>query len=118
MRQDPIMYIDPFYFKETCLAAYQYGIMPLEGPNQWPIITKNPIFPPLFVKPPGRPKMNRNKGPEEENKNPHKLPNKGTKMKCQKCFNFGHNKRTCKSAQTVGTLRPNMPPQKVIANYN
>ena len=111
------MYIDQFYFKEICLVAYQNALVPIAGPNQWPVIAESPIFPHIFMKPPGRPKLNRKKEPEEEKTNTHKLPKTGTKMKCQLCFQYRHNKRTCQKKNTEGTSQANTELPKVITNF-
>ncbi|GER54761.1 mutator-like transposase [Striga asiatica] len=46
---------------------------------------------------PGRPKLERKKALEEETKCVSKLKRFGLQMRCQKCLQIGHNKRSCKN---------------------
>ncbi|XP_020230608.1 uncharacterized protein LOC109811316 isoform X2 [Cajanus cajan] len=88
-------YVCIHYRKTTFLATYSHISMPSNGPNLWPIVHCEPIKPPLMRRAPGRPKKQRKRSIDEP-QNPHKLPRQHTTIKCKKCENFGHNKRTCK----------------------
>ena len=56
-----------------------------------------PICPPQYGRPAGRPRIKRiqQKG---ESSNPYKLTRKYGKMKCSRCQQIGHNSRGCKNS--------------------
>ena len=54
-----------------------------------------PMKPPHLRRPPGRPKKNSVREPDEP-KPGTKLGRIGTDKKCKKCGKLGHNKRSCK----------------------
>ncbi|KAF9613012.1 hypothetical protein IFM89_004866 [Coptis chinensis] len=66
-------------------------IKPMPDHKDWPKPDPNKyVFPPLYVRGIGRPKMNRKRDADESLK-----PNK-KKRKCSKCKVEGHNAKTCK----------------------
>ncbi|KAF9613013.1 hypothetical protein IFM89_004867 [Coptis chinensis] len=72
------------------LQAYMGHIKPMPDHKDWPKPDPNKyVFPPLYVRGIGRPKMNRRDADESLK------PNK-KKRKCSKCKVEGHNAKTCK----------------------
>jgi len=68
--------------------------------SQWNMsrlgLSPNPKpLPPRVKKMPGRPKKNRRKDPSEPVKSGTKSSKVGTKIRCRRCGNYGHNLRTC-----------------------
>jgi len=70
-------------------------IAPFLGQHDWETIMYTNILPPIFRKPPGRPKKVRKKQ-HGEPMNSTKLSKKGYIMTCSKCLKEGHNVRSCK----------------------
>ena len=70
-------------------------ILSINGITMWAKIGLPPVKPPHLRRPPGRPKKNRVREPDEP-KAGTKLGKTGTAKKCKKCGKLGHNKRSCK----------------------
>lgn len=101
-RLDVVGFLDPFYYKKTCVEAYRLHLEPIPGENEWPKENECPIMPPLVSKMPGRPKKKRKRAADElQKKNPNKLTKHGVKMTCSKCGSLGHNKRGCTSLMVI-----------------
>ncbi|XP_057808056.1 uncharacterized protein LOC131022563 [Salvia miltiorrhiza] len=101
-REDPVAYIDPFYYKSNALECYKFGLHPLPGYKAWPVVEGHPILPPQYSRPTGRPKKCRRRGlDDEQNKSNTKLSMRGLQMSCKNCGGFDHNKRTCKAPPKV-----------------
>ena len=88
--------VDIAYTKETFLSCYQWMVSPLPGHEQWPKTSYDPIKPPKFTKKVGKRKKVR-KREAGEHINAFRVSKKGTVMKCENCFQWGHNQRTCKA---------------------
>ncbi|KAK8628204.1 hypothetical protein V6N13_063914 [Hibiscus sabdariffa] len=88
----PESYVHACYKTTTHQQIYQHFIQPVRGPKQWlHDITCESVIEPKLRRPPGRPKKQRVKEPDEaQNKS-------------------GHNQRTCK--RVVGANRPIRPPR-------
>ena len=88
---------------EECLAQcysvvvynkiYDHCMMPMNGVDLWPEDIRRPK-PPTYVKMPGRPRKERRRE-HGEAKKATKVSKIGTKIKCSKCHQEGHNSRTC-----------------------
>ena len=88
--------VDIAYTKETFLSCYQWMVSPLPGHEQWPKTSYDPIKPPKFTKKVGKRKKVR-KREAGEPINAFRVSKKGTVMKCENCFKWDHNQRTCKA---------------------
>ncbi|KAL5716858.1 hypothetical protein ACHQM5_009972 [Ranunculus cassubicifolius] len=65
---DPEEYVHWWYHIETYKKSYAYFMPPFNGENLWPQYIGEAIAPPLQRRMPGRPKKNRIRGINEENK--------------------------------------------------
>lgn len=54
IRDDVARYVDEFYYRSNCIAAYKHAMTPILGQTDWPQVLEAPIFPPKYVKLPGR----------------------------------------------------------------
>src|ERR1044072_1532220 len=81
--------------KSTFLQTYSYLIQPNNGPKLWPEDPSPPSNPPFGRRAPRRPKKARRKTNDEPS-NPTKLRKHNSTVKCKRCSEQGHNKRTCK----------------------
>lgn len=105
MRKEASDFCHGAYSVAKYREAYKYGLPPLNGERMWPTAEGFPIIPPAVKKMPGRPKKKRKRNPlEEDPKNPSRLRKTGVRMTCQKCYQIGHNRRSCKNEATA---RPN-----------
>ncbi|XP_062011844.1 uncharacterized protein LOC133728443 [Rosa rugosa] len=93
----PDEFVAEWYTQQKYLEAYEVVLNPIAGVAEWERIER-PVAPPLYRRQPGRPKTKRTKEPGEE------PPLAGTEVlpksyysqiKCGRCGNRGHNKRTC-----------------------
>ena len=91
-------YVDPMYTKEKFMVAYEILFNPIPGEHDWPATEYDPISPPVVRTKPGRPKKARRKE-EGEEMHPYKVTRKGLAVKCGKCYQWGHNARTCKAPE-------------------
>ncbi|XP_042005720.1 uncharacterized protein LOC121754424 [Salvia splendens] len=90
-------YVHEYFSLSKYKLAYGYGLPALNGEKLWPQAEGYPVVPPPVKKMPGRPKEVRRRDPLE--KDPAR-PNRMKKicvMTCRKCFQEGHNSRTCKN---------------------
>ena len=55
----PKDFVHLYLKKEAVVQAYQPLIQPLNGPNIWPVNTKEPILPPIIKRLAERPKKQR-----------------------------------------------------------
>ncbi|GKU96024.1 hypothetical protein SLEP1_g9305 [Rubroshorea leprosula] len=93
-------YVSDWYKLSTFKASYAYEVPVVEGMNQWTPTRMLTIQPPVPRKMPGKPKKKRN---HEEWEGKTKMGRQGRKITCQKCFQKGHNFRSCKGQP------PNVP---------
>ena len=87
------------------MATYSHIVLPTNGPQLWPSEESEPIKPPVMRRAIGRPKKNRNKT-NDEPRYTNSLPRNHQTVKCQKCGNMGHNKRTCKGKRAAERAIP------------
>ncbi|XP_058759381.1 uncharacterized protein LOC131632657 [Vicia villosa] len=104
-KKEPEDYVSSFYRKSTVMATYSHIIMPTNGPQLWPTNVTQPINPLVMRRSIGRPKKNRIKA-NDEPRNRKTLPRSLQTVKCKKCGNFGHNKRTCKGKRAAKRAIP------------
>ncbi|KAL7257647.1 hypothetical protein ACSBR1_003874 [Camellia fascicularis] len=95
--KEPEAFADHWCRKDTYLRAYNHIIYPMNGQDMWLKTGFPKIKPPKYYIKPGRPKKVRIREPNKQPKQPTKLRKYQTSLKCTKCGNSGHNKRTCKS---------------------
>ena len=55
--ETPDSYVNPYFSKDTYMAAYNVTIEPIAGQTEWEDIDR-PLEPPKFKRRPGRPKKN------------------------------------------------------------
>ncbi|GMY19683.1 putative Mutator transposable element [Fagus crenata] len=96
--KSPEEYVDPIYTKEKFMAAYEILFNPVPSEYDWPATEYDPISPLVVRTKPGRPKKARRKE-EGEEMHPYKVTRKGLAVKCGKCYQWGHNARTCKAPE-------------------
>jgi hypothetical protein len=89
-------YVDQCYKISTYVACYDPIVMPINGPDMWEATGLAPVEPPRIRRPPGRPKKLRRREPDKPRPQSTKLSKRHLVMKCKKCGENGHNKRTCK----------------------
>ncbi|XP_059654751.1 uncharacterized protein LOC132301519 [Cornus florida] len=102
-------YVDQFYQRETYLRSYAGLIMPIPMRRLTKIDLINPLLPPYFRKPTGRPKKVRNKK-NDDPKSSTKLSRSKESLKCSKCKENGHNSRTCILPEALVIEKP--PPRR------
>lgn len=91
-----IMYVDHFYYNSTWKECYKFALESILGEKDWPRVNHAPVYPPKFVKQPGRPKKKRKRGLDEIRPGLEgKLTKRGVQMSCRNCSGTDHNKRTC-----------------------
>ncbi|XP_060968629.1 uncharacterized protein LOC115713133 [Cannabis sativa] len=91
-------YCSYYYTKEAFMSTYEDSILPLGEATSWniPEDVKNiTVHPPKYKRPAGRPKKDRYKGAMDTK----------TKVKCGKCNQKGHNRRSCKNEAILNPLK-------------
>ncbi|KAK8650684.1 hypothetical protein V6N13_140311 [Hibiscus sabdariffa] len=103
----PEKYVDPCYSVSTQRAIYSHLISPVRGEQQWATNdTMEPILPPIFRRPPGRPHKKRKREADEAPPMTGKVSKRGMRIFCKKCGGSGHNIRTCKGKVGANPKRP------------
>lgn len=98
MRHDEADYVHPYFTVEMYKKAYTFGLQAINGERMWPKSQGYPVQPPLIRKMPGRPKKKRTRDSDEiDPANPNRMRRTGVLMTCQRCFQVGHNARSCKN---------------------
>nr|XP_027066437.1 uncharacterized protein LOC113692247 [Coffea arabica] len=80
------------------LKTYSGMIHPIPHEKRWPPlidVTPKTVLPPPLRRAPGRPRVNRRRGPDEPGQS---VAKRSTTMRCGNCKAFGHNTRTCQRA--------------------
>jgi len=93
---DPITEIHWWYSKEAYMLTYKNKMQPVRGQKFWKVDPSSAMLPPDVVKQLGRPKMKRNKEPDEarKRKGEWSQSRKGTQMTCSNCGESNHNVRS------------------------
>ncbi|XP_049368004.1 uncharacterized protein LOC125832858 [Solanum verrucosum] len=94
---DSITEMHWWYSKEAYMLTYKYKMQPVRGQKFWKVDPSSAMLPPDVVKQLGRPKMNRNREPDEarKRKGEWSQSRKGTQMTCSNCGESNHNVRSC-----------------------
>ena len=98
--------MDKLYHKDTYINCYGNCIQPMNGAQMWPRTSMNHVLPPSYCKFKGRPNAGARRLENDEKKSkkgadPYKLgKHHQQSLKCGNCGKVGHNKRSCKEAQT------------------
>lgn len=87
-------YISSCYSVESFNRTYSHCLQPIEGMSNWPESDRPKLKAPGYVRMPGRPKKERRREATEAPKGT-KMSKVGTKIRCSKCKQTGHNKSTC-----------------------
>ncbi|KAK1257238.1 hypothetical protein QJS04_geneDACA024221 [Acorus gramineus] len=93
-RQDPHEYCDPCFHRERAIRIYSHFIHPLSDQFLWPLTNRDPVEPPIMRRMAGRPRKARVRDTDEA---PASLKTGGT-VKCSRCKQIIHNKRSCRWA--------------------
>ncbi|KAH7843618.1 hypothetical protein Vadar_018826 [Vaccinium darrowii] len=94
-------YIHPYYSKEMYLAPYGRIIHPIMDHTMWTEVLGDVLQPPPLRRQMGRPRKNRRR---EESEAPP-IPDGGKRshtLRCAKCKEFGHYRRTCQGGPVRG----------------
>ncbi|XP_050233534.1 uncharacterized protein LOC126682022 [Mercurialis annua] len=123
---NPLEYICNCFNKRMFENAYHFALQPVRGVKFWHCDQYQPIEPPPFKKPPGRPKKNRVRDKSEPKKNTvrdksepqrpttsQKLGRAGGRVTCGLCKGVGHNKKTCKNKNDSPSTMENEGPAAV-----
>ncbi|KAF8398461.1 hypothetical protein HHK36_017389 [Tetracentron sinense] len=94
-RLEPEEFVDAYFTKEVYLKTYSHLIHPIPDESMWPALDLESINPPSLHRRPGRPKKNRRR--EADESAPGSSRRSGL-VRCQRCKQYGHNKRTCQGA--------------------
>ena len=107
-RQSVDTYIQKCYTVECFRKIYNHCLEPIEGMSSCPISARPIPLPPMYGVMPGRPSGERRREPHEKPKisKASKMSRTGTKIRCSRCKEYGHNKKTCekKMAATAATV--------------
>ena len=106
IHQTPEQFLNDYFSVEKFKECYYTNISPVNGSNLWPETDFIKPLPPLARRMPGRPKVNRRRHVSENEGMVH-TPRT---VRCGKCYQFGHNSKTCKNATRLP--RPT-PPKKI-----
>ncbi|KAM6558965.1 hypothetical protein CsatA_028204 [Cannabis sativa] len=84
-------YVTDYYKTETMKATYERTVHPLPNEREWtiPESMERIVWPPKSRKPAGRPRMKRIRSKGEPK----------VVLKCTRCGQVGHNRRTCNNPQ-------------------
>ncbi|GJX73167.1 hypothetical protein Tco_0311762 [Tanacetum coccineum] len=117
LNKDPKTYVCEWLKKDMFKEAYKYHIRPLKDSSFWPKTDDIEPLPPKERRMPGRPCVNRKRGAcEKDRKNAN--VGFGRKMTCRKCYEKGHNSRSCKKQKTdppLKDVRPKGRSKRVVA---
>uniref|UniRef100_A0A3Q7J9Q9 Transposase MuDR plant domain-containing protein n=1 Tax=Solanum lycopersicum TaxID=4081 RepID=A0A3Q7J9Q9_SOLLC len=91
-------------FKEAYMLTYKNKMQPVRGQKFWKVDPSSAMLPTNVVKQLGRPKMKRNREPDEarKRKGEWSQSRKGTQMTCNNCGESNHNVRSCYKFEPYG----------------
>ncbi|KAH0645325.1 hypothetical protein KY284_033209 [Solanum tuberosum] len=86
-----------WYSNEAYMLTYKNKMQPVRGRKFWKVNPSSATLPPDIVKQLVRPKMKRNREPDEarKRKSEWSQSRKGTQMTCNNCGESNHNVRSC-----------------------
>ncbi|XP_019256297.1 PREDICTED: uncharacterized protein LOC109234687 [Nicotiana attenuata] len=104
-RVEPGGEIHWWYSKEAYLLTYKEKLQPVRGRQFWKVEPSQAMLPPDTVKQVGRPKVKRNREPDEARKRigEWSQSRKGTQMTCSNCGEPNHNARGCYKPKAAAT---------------
>ncbi|XP_021774172.1 uncharacterized protein LOC110738111 [Chenopodium quinoa] len=91
-RLQPADFVAPCFKGKAYKLTYAEHMHPMPDPSQWPSGNLPGILPPLVKRAAGRPKKQRQRGPNESRRG-----KRHATVKCSLCSELGHNKVTCSS---------------------
>ncbi|KAH7833122.1 hypothetical protein Vadar_003287 [Vaccinium darrowii] len=94
-------YVHPYYNKEMYLAAYGSIIHPIMDHTMWTEVHGDVLQPPPLRRQRGRPRKNRRRAEGEAPPGPS-VGKRSSTLRCAKCKEFGHNRRTCQGGPIRG----------------
>ncbi|KAH7838397.1 hypothetical protein Vadar_025863 [Vaccinium darrowii] len=94
-------YVHPYYNKEMYLAAYGRIIHPIMDHTMWTEVHGDVLQPPPLKRQRGRPRKNRRRAEGEAPPRPS-VGKRSSHLRCAKCKEFGHNRRTCQGGPIRG----------------
>nr|XP_016460865.1 PREDICTED: uncharacterized protein LOC107784273 [Nicotiana tabacum] len=94
---EPLTEINWFYSREAYLRTYRHKLFPVRGQKFWKIDHSQYMEPQKIMKLVGRPKVKRNREPDEarKRKGEWSASRKGLPVTCNKCGELNHNARRC-----------------------
>ena len=118
-QEKPKDYIHACYSKEVYLRAYNHMIHAVPGMHDWVQSGMEPVAPPLYRRPTGRPKKLRRRETDEQPTS-SRVFRRNRKMTCARCLKTGHNTRSCKgpvhpNSRLVGSSSQPMPPSQLAS---
>ncbi|XP_050209237.2 uncharacterized protein LOC126659951 [Mercurialis annua] len=113
--KNPEDFVHSYFGKERYMQAYSSMMSPMNSKKFWKKTGNDPPQPPPDRRMPGRPAKKR-RMEEHELRNGHKLSRNGRIMTCQRCYQVGHNRTTCKYVKENNSYQANHPnlPEKVV----
>ncbi|XP_047045621.1 uncharacterized protein LOC124650098 [Lolium rigidum] len=104
-------YIAKCYHVEEFRKTYEHCLQPLEGMPAWPISNRTRPVAPGHIAMPGRKKKSRTKEPEEK-PGSSRVSRAGTTIRCGKCKQQGHNRKSCERRNGGVDPTKQMPSQQ------
>ncbi|KAG5565102.1 hypothetical protein RHGRI_001108 [Rhododendron griersonianum] len=98
-------FVHSYYSKEMYLRAHGSMIHPILDHSMWTIIPGDPLDPPPLRRSAGRPRKARKRAADEPAAGTSQSKRSQT-VKCMRCKEFRHNKRTCQGGPVRGRGGP------------
>ncbi|KAH7860159.1 hypothetical protein Vadar_010052 [Vaccinium darrowii] len=95
-------YVHPYFKKEGYLVTYGRIIHPIMDHTMWTQVPGDVLQPPPLRRQRGRPRKNRRRQEGEAPPGPSQEKRSQT-LRCTKCKEFGHNRRTCQGGPVRGS---------------
>lgn len=101
-------YVHPYFKKEGYLVTYGRIIHPIMDHTMWTQVPGDVLQPPPLRRQRGRPRKNRRRQEGEGPPGPSQEKRSQT-LRCAKCKEFGHNRRTCQGGPVRGSRGRGVP---------
>ncbi|KAG5565848.1 hypothetical protein RHGRI_001679 [Rhododendron griersonianum] len=98
-------FVHSYYSKEMYLRAHGSMIHPILDHSMWTIVPGDPLDPPPLRRSSGRPRKAKKRAADEPAAGTSQSKRSPT-IKCMRCKEFGHNKRTCQGGPVRGIGGP------------